>query len=132
MVTQAQAYWLNRQRRRKRQDASWRPVTLTAAQLLLSVGYSSGESGEAGGSISGEPNRAHRLQIMVQEDGIGIIVRLSGNAVSILAGRELQVDGTAYPQSLIGYDADDDRTDLVYDPGEDTVFEDGVSYSISL
>lgn len=128
MVAQAQAYWLNRQRRRKRQDASWRPFTLTAAELLLSVGY----DWEEGGSISGEPNRAHRLQIMAQEDGIGIIVRVSGNAVSILTGRELQIDGTAYPQSLIGYDAGDDRTDLVYDPGEDTVFEDGVSYSISL
>lgn len=128
MVTQAQAYWLNRQRRRKRQDVSWRPFTLTAAALLLSVGY----DWEEGGSISGEPNRAHRLQIMAQEDGIGIIVRVFGNAVSILAGRALQVDGTAYPQSLIGYDADDDRTDLVYDPGEDTVFVNGVTYSISL
>lgn len=93
----------------------WRGFTLTAGQLLDLVGYSNGDSSEAGGAISQEPNTEHALQMFGYDANTdAVMVRFTGDVSGHLAGRAVIVDSVPHSPSNVSYDPENDWTDASY------------------
>jgi len=92
---------------------------------MAEVGYRSSDIGAPVGSISRQPNPAHKMLLLAYEDGIGIRATFLGDVSEDIADWYLVIDDTPYPVGTISYDAG--RTSVVFEADE-APFVDGETY----